>query len=115
MVNLLLNRKFNYCNILLTDGKSRENVGYRRPDGSHRYVRWLGFISRHDARELPGARSVRLVDISRIGVQGAIHIIWQDVNPDHYVHGCLTADGAYAVYDQEVVIVERRKKPETAS
>lgn len=115
MVNLVLNRKFNYCNILLTDDTSGQNVGYLQQDGHHRYVRWLGFISRHAARELRVARPVRLVDISRIGVQGAIHITWQDLDPDHYVHGCLTEEGAYAVYEQEVVIVERQKRPEPAS
>lgn len=115
MVTLVLNRKFNYCNILLTDGQSGQNIGYLQRDGSHRYVRWLGFINRHDARELVGAKPVRLVDISRIGVQGPIHISWQDLDPDHYVHGCLVEDGAYAVYEQEVVIVERQKRPELAS
>lgn len=110
MINLVLNRKFNYRNILLTDSDTRQNVGYRRPNGDACFVRWLGFISREDAKALPGAYPVRLIDISRVGVQGAVHTQWQDVDSDHYVYGCLTKDGAYAIYNLDIVLIGPQKR-----
>lgn len=87
-----------------------ETIGYRLANGECRFVRWLGFIERTAARELDGARPVRLVWISRLGYQGAIHMHWpRDVADDEAVLGCLVEQGAYAVYDQIIATVPARK------
>ena len=101
---LILNRKQNYANRRLVDDAAGD-VGYQLPNGEHRYVRWLGFIERRDALALPGARPVRLVNISRVGRQGAISDAWDDIPADRCVHGCLTDQGAYAIYDEQVAFV----------
>ena len=107
MVSLVLNRRLNYRNIQLTSDTKNQHVGYDAGDGEAKYVRWLGFIERHEARRLAGARPVRLVCISRVG--------FSDVAPGEAVHGCLTAEGAYAVYDARVefVTAERDEKRRT--
>ena len=105
MVALVLNRRLNYRNIQLTADTKNQDVGYDAGDGEAKYVRWLGFIERHDARRLAGARPVRLVCISRVGFSDAVNTHWRDVGPGEAVHGCLTAEGAYAVYDARVAFV----------
>ena len=107
MVSLVLNRRLNYRNIQLTSDTKNQHVGYDAGDGEAKYVRWLGFIERHEARRLAGARPVRLVCISQVG--------FSDVAPGKAVHGCLTAEGAYAVYDARVAFVtaERDEKRRT--
>jgi len=112
MIGLVLNRQQNKRNIQLTDETRSETVGYLLPDGERRFVRWLGFINREHARTLPGARPVRLVDISRIGEEGAVSVSWSDLPADRYVHGCLTPEGAYAVYEASVATVPA---PQSAS
>lgn len=109
MTNLVLNRKQNHANVLLVDHpERRETVGYLLPDGEMRFVTWLGFLDRRAARTLPDALPVRLANISRIGVQGGIHVAWEDLSDDKYVHGCLVAEGVYALYEQHVVVVGPR-------
>ena len=73
------------------------------------FVPWLGFIERAAARELVGARPVRLSDITRIGEGDALSPRWREVPPGHYVHGCLIAGGAYAVHDTAVALVQGPK------
>ena len=46
-----------------------------------------------------------LVDISRIGQESALSVSWIDLPDDRYVHGCLTPDGAYAVFEASVATV----------
>lgn len=104
MPELVLNRRLNYRNVLLTD-RPVGHVGYLLPDGERRFVRWLGFIERAAARELKGARPVRLADITRVGVAGWPASEWRDVPPGKCVHGCLTDQGAFAVYDAVVALV----------
>ena len=104
MQKLVLNRRLNYRNVLLTDRPGGE-VGYLLPDGERRFVRWLGFIERTAARALDGARPVRLADITRVGVAGWPSHEWREVPPGECVHGCLTGRGVYAVYDAVVALV----------
>ena len=66
---------------------------------------WLGFITREAARALRQARPVRLVDISRIGQESALSVSWIDLPDERYVHGCLTPDGAYAVFEASIATV----------
>ncbi len=107
MVDLVLNRRQNYANVRLAEGV-RESVGYELPSGERRFALWLGFIERSRARRLPGARPVRLADITRIGIDTAHGVEWEDLPPGRYVHGCLTHQGAYAVYDATVCLVGPR-------
>ena len=105
MPSLVLNRRQNYGNHVLEDRPEGE-VAYLLPDGERRFVPWLGFIERDRARALKGARPVRLADITRIGEGDAAGAQWRDVPPGRYVHGCLIAGGAFAVYDTSVALVE---------
>ena len=104
MQKLVLNRRLNYRNVLLTDRPGGE-VGYLLPDGERRFVRWLGFIERAAARELKGARPVRLADITRVGMAGWPASEWREMPSGKCVHGCLTDEGAFAVYDAVVALV----------
>ena len=108
MPKLFLNRRQNYGNHLLTE-RPEGHVAYLLPDGDRHFVRWLGFIEREAARELQGARPVRLTDITRIGEGDEIAPRWREMPPGHYVHGCLVARGAYAVYDTAVALVQGPK------
>ena len=105
MPRLVLNRRQNYANHVLAD-RAEGEVAYLLPDGEHCFVPWLGFIERDRARALEGARPVRLADITRIGEGDAAAAQWRDVPPGRYVHGCLTARGAYALYDTSVALVD---------
>ena len=51
-----------------------------------------GWVSSNEreARALRDARPVRLVNISRAGFQGDVHLDWQDLPRDSYIHGCLS-------------------------
>ena len=105
MPRLFLNRRQNYRNELLTE-HPEGIVAYLLPDGERNFVPWLGFIERAAARELAGARPVRLSDITRIGEGEELSPRWREVPPGRYVHGCLTDRGAYAVYDTMVAMVQ---------
>ena len=104
MPQLVLNRRLNYRNVLLTDRPGGE-IGYLLRDGERRFVPWLGFIERAEARALDDARPVRLTDITRVGVAGWPAPAWRDVPPGECVHGCLTGRGAFAIYDAVVALV----------
>ena len=104
MPQLVLNRRLNYRNVLLTDRPGGE-VGYLLRNGERRFVRWLGFIDRGAARALEEATPVRLTDITRVGVAGWPAPQWREVPPGECVHGCLTSQGAFAIYDAVVALV----------
>ena len=108
MVDLVLNRRLNYHNILLAQESRGEDVGYLLANGSRRFVPWLGFIERAEARAMKGARPVRLADITRTGRANRHPPDWQDLPADSFVHGCLTPRGAYAVYEENVCVVGAR-------
>ena len=105
MVDLVLNRRLNYRNILLAQGTRGEQVGYLLADGGRRFVSWLGFIERATARAMKGGRPVRLADITRIGRADGLTPEWKDLPAGSFVHGCLTPRGAYAVYEESVCVV----------
>lgn len=104
--DLVANRKQNAANKLMVDRPHSDTVGYLMSSGEWRFVPWLGFIERRAARQMRGARGVRLVQLSRVGYQGPLTVDWIDVADGQYVHGCLTDDGAYAIYDAVVGIIE---------
>ena len=108
MLRLLLDRRQNYRSDLLTE-LPEGTVAYLLPNGERRVVAWLGFIERTAARQLAGARPVRLSDITWIGEGDALSPKWREVEPGRYVHGCLTDRGAYAVYGAVVAVVEGSK------
>lgn len=105
MTQLVLNRRQNYRNVQLAADTRAEQVGYLLPGGERRFVAWLGFIERREARCLRGARPVRLVEISRVGYFDGVSVQWENLPASTYVHGCLTEKGAYALYDATVVMV----------
>ena len=104
MPKLVLDRRQNARHHLLVD-EPGPHVAYHLPGGERRFVPWLGFIERAEARALEGARPVRLTDIMRIGVGDPPTARWRQVPQEYYVHGCLTDEGAYAVYDVAVAVV----------
>lgn len=109
MPQLVLNRRINYRNVLLTDRPGGE-IGYLLRDGERRVVPWLGFIERAAARALEDGRPIRLADITRVGVAGWPAPEWRDVPPGGCVHGCLTRRGAFAIYDAVVALVADGKR-----
>lgn len=80
----------------------RTSVGVRRQNGEYRYVRWLGFVSKDEAKRL--GRPVKL-EISRVGQGEDFRIEWVEVPPGRHVQGCLTREGVYAVVEATVKIV----------
>ena len=104
MPHLVLNRRINYRNVLLT-ARPGGQIGYLLRNGERRLVPWLGFIERTAARALQDARPVRLADITRVGVAGWPAPEWREVPPGECVHGCLTSRGAFAIYDAVVALV----------
>ena len=105
MPQLVLNRRINYRNALLTDRPGGE-VGYLLRNGERRFVPWLGFIERATARALDDARPVRLTDITRVGIASWPAPEWREVPSGEWVHGCLTGRGAFAICDAVVALVE---------
>ena len=63
MASIVLNRRLNHRNILLT-ARPGGDAGYLLPNGERRFVRCLGFIERAAARDLKDAKPVRLTDIT---------------------------------------------------
>ena len=108
MPKLALDRRQNARHHLLVD-EPGQHVAYLLPGGERRFVPWLGFIERAEARALQDARPVRLADITRIGIGDPPTARWRQVPQGRYVHGCLTDEGAYAVYDATVAVVEGPK------
>ncbi len=92
-----LYRAFNYRRIRLDADTTKELAPVLCRDGRTSLVRWLGFISRQEARKRLDAKPVRL-KISR--VDGL------DLSDNQWVLGCLVAQGVYAVVDSQVVILD---------
>ena len=108
MPKFALSRRQNARHHVLID-ESGPHVAYLLPGGEQRFVPWLGFIERAEARALPRAKPVRLADITRIGVGDPPTARWREVSQGYYVHGCLTDEGVYAVYDATVAVVSGPK------
>ncbi len=66
----------------------------------------MHFIGREAARQLAGARPVRLCHFESINEGDRLSPRWREVGPGQYVLGCLTDRGAYAVCDTVVAMVE---------
>jgi hypothetical protein len=99
---LILCRKLNHRNIELHHSSRGESVGVLRRNGDYRFVPWLGFIDRNDARTR--GRPVKLV-ISRVGQLDGARTLWRDLGPGEYVQGCLTRAGAFAVTDTDIRVI----------
>lgn len=109
MADIVLNRRLNYRNILLAQETRGEDVGYLLADGGRRFVPWLGFIERAQARAMKGARPARLADITRVGRANGLTPERRELPADSFVHGCLTPRGAYAVYEENLCVVGARR------
>ena len=94
----------------MLEDRPEGHVAYPLPDGERHFVPWLGFIERDQARALQGARPVRLGDTTRIGEGDAVSAQWRNLPPGRYIHGCLIAEGAFAVYDTTVGLVDGPKR-----
>ena len=105
MPKLLLDPRRSGGNRLLTE-RPEGTVGYLLRNGTRHRAPWLGFIARSAARELAGVRPVRLIDVAWIDEGDRLSPQWREVPPGHYVHGCLSDRGAYAVCDTVVATVE---------
>ena len=101
-MRLVLGRWLNKRFVELRPDSKGETVGILTRSGEYRYVRWLGFVHREQAKLL--GRPVKL-QISRIGRTGDSAATWENVPPDRHVQGCLTEAGAYAVVEDSVRIV----------
>lgn len=102
-MSLILCRKLNHRNIELHHTSSGESVGVRRRNGEYRYVAWLGFLDRGEARER--GQPVKLL-VTRVGRSTSHGTVWRDLATGQHVQGCLTRQGAYAVIDTDVRILD---------
>ena len=89
-------RKLNHRNIILEDSNPDGHTVGVVVDGKVIYKRWLGTISRNDAKHT--GRPVRL-KLARIN--------GYDLDENEYAHGCWVEEGVYAVTD--VVIIKDNK------
>ena len=86
-------RKFNHRNISLEEQNPDGHTVGVVVDGKVIYKRWLGTISRNDARHT--GKPVRL-KLSRIN--------GYDLKENEFAHGCWVDEGVYAVTD--VIIIK---------
>ena len=93
-------RRLNYRLITLGPDTQGQTIGARRRGGEYRYLRWLGFIARSAAKQLPGAKPVKL-EAHRITSESALSSQWRDLVAGEHIQGCLVAGGVYAVLDGE--------------
>ena len=77
---------------LLTPNETNETVPVWQAGGAPCFCKWLGVISRDEAKKL--GRPVRLI-ISRIDSY--------DLKDDEFVQGCWTSSGVYAVVDVSII------------
>ena len=97
---MLLIRKLNYRMIQLDDDNiGLEQIGYLKGE-EYRYVRWGGFIKREQAKLLHEAKPVRL-EISAYYKSEELRSERFDLSPGQHIHGCLSSNVAFALYDQD--------------
>lgn len=94
--------RLNYRLIELTGETRGEDVGVLLRTGEYRYVRWLGFIDRDQAKA--AGKPVKL-KIDRIGTTQGFSTAWEEVAVGKHVQGCMTKDGVYAVIEQSIRLV----------
>ena len=93
-------RRLNYRMISLDeDNIGLEQVGYRLKSGEYQYVRWGGFIRSAQAKLLHDARPVRL-EIYAYYKNDGIPSDRCELDKTKHIHGCLSANVAFAIYDQ---------------
>lgn len=107
--SLAISRRINAKHVAITDESSAETIGVMRKDGSFGYVKWLGFIDTFEAKNLLGARAVKL-EVARIGVRKGLGNQWKDLSEGEYVMGCLISEGAYAVADVNLRTIKAEPK-----
>ena len=94
---------FNYSNVILTGGMiTGQSIGYYLSCGEVKYARWLGFSDVNQAIAMKGI-PVRLA-IDQYS-DDDLFFNWVDVPESQMVHGCLTADGVYALIQQQLKFV----------
>lgn len=73
-----------------------DNVPILDRDGERYYVRWLGFIDANVAKQLPGAKPVRL-DIEAYSIETSPVLSWTHLQKGETVQGCLLLNGVYGI------------------
>lgn len=101
-MQIVLARYLNKRMIRLDQDTTTEHVGILRRSGEYRYVRWLGFIDREQAKT--AGKPVKL-EIARVGRLRGYNIAWEDVPTGSHVQGCLTRRGAFAVVEPMIRVV----------
>ena len=95
-------RRLNFRNIELHPDTAGQTVGVYMANGKARQVKWLGFIDIEEAKQMQGAKAVRL-EVQRYSETG---IDWTALRPGEFVQGCLTASGVYAVTTPRIRLVQ---------
>lgn len=85
------------------DGDTAEGVPVRLRDGSHKYVRWLGFAP-EGSRDLLGGRVVGIKVESICLDAGPIPENWGEGG---YIQGMLVERGVYGVLKDMVPVLSR--------
>lgn len=99
--------KLNHRNVELYPDTRGQSIGVRRRDNTVGYVRWLGFVTVDEARNLSGSRPVKL-QASRVSHESGLASNWIDLAPGEFVQGCLTDQGVYAVTTERVRVLTER-------
>ncbi len=94
----MIARRLNYRVIMLGPDTGGQTIGVRRRGGEYRYLRWLGFIDRSAAKQIPGAKPVKL-EAHRITSESAFSSTWRDMVAGEHIQGYLVAGGVYAVLE----------------
>ena len=101
-MEIVLARRLNKRLIELRASTFGETVGLLLRSGRYSYHCWLGFIDR-DKAALVG-KPVKL-EIARVGLDNLSSVKWRDVPEGKHVQGCLTAQGVFAVINQDIRII----------
>jgi len=89
-------RKFNYANIVLHEIPVNQNIGVLSKTGEYKYKPWIGFIELKQAKQLPGAKPVKL-EVHSTSLSDGFLSDWVKVEPGKHVQGCMVQEGVYAV------------------
>lgn len=99
---LVLLWKLNHKHVHLDQDTVGEDIGILCRNGEYRYVPWRGFIRQELAVDLRSGKPVKL-RVERVGTPGKISTVWEDVDPQQHVQGCLTSHGVYAVLVEDFI------------
>ena len=94
-------KSINYRKTALNHETSDEHVQVLLRSGRAVDHRWLGFIEVQDAKQLRGAKPVKLLVDRYNNGKG-----WVELQQGEHVQGCLVDSGVYAILEPVIRIVE---------